>query len=92
MKYAAFCLMNNASDVGISILLEARQKHSMDFDILRDTRLYKFLDISIHKLFYSLKWQPGQSLQNHQDTFFTIFGKQMNVMNEYMESDELNPD
>ena len=92
MKYAAFCLMNNASDVGVSILLEARQKHSMDFDIFQDTRLHKFLYISIHKLFHSLKWQPGQSLSDHQDTFFSIFGQQMKVMNEFMESEELNPD
>jgi len=92
MKYAAFCLMNNASDVAVSILLEARQKHSMDFDIFQNTRLYKFLDISIHKLFHSLKWQPGQSLSDHRDTFFTIFGKKMKVMNEFMESEELNPD
>lgn len=92
MKYAAFCLMNNASDVGLSILLEARQKHNADFSIFSDTRLYKFLDISIHKLFYSLKWQPGQSLGDHQETFFEIFGNKMKVMNEFMESDELNPD
>lgn len=92
MKYAAFCLMNNASDVGINILLEARQKHEMDFNRIKDTRLHKFLNSSVHKLFYSLKWQPGQSLSDHQETFFAIFGENMKVMNEFMESDELNPD
>ena len=91
MKYAAFCLMNNARDVAVSILLEARQKQGMDFDKFQDSRLHKFLDISIHKLFHSLKWQPGQSLRDHRDTFFTIFGKKMKVMNEFMESEELNP-
>ena len=92
MKYAAFCLMNNASDVAISTLLEARQKHDMDFSKYQDTRLSKFLDISIHKLFYSLKWQPGQILREHQETFFAIFGRKMKLMNEFMESEELNPD
>jgi FkbM family methyltransferase len=92
MKYAAFCLMNHAPDVAVNMLLEARQKHGIDFSGLSETRLYKYLDISIHKLFYSLKWQPGQLLSVHQDTFYAIFGKKMRVMNEYMESTELNPD
>ena len=39
MKYAAFCLMNNASDVAISILLEARKKHGMKFNIFQNMRL-----------------------------------------------------
>ena len=56
------------------------------------TKLYKFLDISVHKLFYSLKWQPGQSLQEHQEIFEFIFGKKMKVLNQYMESVDLNPD
>jgi len=92
MKYASFCLMNNASDVAIDILLDARQKHDMDFAKYQDTRLSKFLDIALHKLFYSLKWQPGQELNEHKETFLTIFGRKMKVMNEYMESEELNPD
>jgi hypothetical protein len=92
MKYATFCLMNNASDVGIRILLEARQRCNMDFDVYNNTQLYKFLDIMIHRLFYSLKWQPGQSLDTHHETYFAIFGKCMKVMNEFMESEELNPD
>ena len=92
MKYAAFCFMNNAVDVATSILLQACQDHGMDFDSFKDTRLYKFLDVSTHKLFYSLKWQPGQSLVAHREAYFAIFGKKMKEMNEFMESEELNPD
>jgi hypothetical protein len=92
MKYAAFCLNNNACDVAIDILLKARQEHGLNFDLLKNTRLYKFLDISVHKLFYGLKWQPGQSLAAHQAAFTCIFGKKMKEMNEFMESSELNPD
>ena len=92
MKYAAFCLNNNAADVGIDILLKARQEHDLNFDALKNTRLYRFLDMSIHKLFYGLKWQPGQSLKSHQEAFSFIFGKKMKEMNEFMESSELNPD
>jgi len=92
LKYASFCLLNDASDVGIRILLEARKKYNIDFDIFNNTQLYNFLDVSIHKLFYSLKWQPGQSLVSHHETYLSIFGKKMKVMNEFMESEELNPD
>ena len=92
MKYTGFCLNNNAPDVAIDILLKARRKFELNFDVLRDTRLYKFLNISVHKLFYGLKWQPGQSLRANQKVFFDIFGKKMKEMNEFMESEELNPD
>ncbi len=92
MKYAAFCLNNNAGDVAIDVLLKARCEHSLNFDVAKDTRLYKFLDISIHKLLYDLKWQPGQSLKAHQELFSCIFGKKMKEMNEFMESEELNPE
>lgn len=92
MKYAAFCLNNNASDVAIDTLLNARREHSLSFDIIQHTRLYKFLDIAMHKLFYGLKWQPGQSLKAHQEIFSGIFGKKMKEMNEFMESVELNPE
>ena len=92
MKYAAFCLNNNACDVAIDILLKARREHGLSFDALKGTRLYKFLDISVHKLFYALKWQPGQSLRANQETFSLIFGTKMKEMNEFMESEELNPD
>jgi len=91
MKYAGFCILNNAPDLAINILLEARE-NKVDFSEFSDTRLYKFLDISIHRLFYSLKWQPGQSLIQHRETFFRIFNKDMKILNDYMESTELNPD
>ncbi|MBI2789647.1 MAG: FkbM family methyltransferase [Elusimicrobia bacterium] len=92
MKYAAFCINNNAGDVAIDILLKARRDHGLSFDALQDSRLFKFLDLSIHKLFYGLKWQPGQSLRTHQEIFSSIFGKKMKEMNEFMQSEELNPD
>jgi FkbM family methyltransferase len=92
MKYAAFCIDNNAGDVAIDTLLKARSEHKLNLDIAKHTRLYKFLDISIHKYLYGLKWQPGQSLGVHQDLFSSIFGKKMKEMNEFMESEELNPE
>jgi FkbM family methyltransferase len=92
LKYAAFCLMNNASDVAIDVLSKAVQTYSLNFNNLKNTRLYKFVDIAIHKLFYSLKWQPGQSLEKHKEVYFEIFNKKMKETHEYNQSIELNPD
>lgn len=92
MKYAGFCLSNSASDVAVEVLLQARQMHGLDFTPLKDTRLYKYLDRSIHQQFYRLKWQPGQSMQKHQQVYTAIFGKRMLEMHEYNESLEMNPD
>jgi len=92
LKYAAFCLNNQASDLAIDILLQGRKNLTLDFNKLNETRLYKFLDIAIHKLFYNLKWQPGQSLEKHKQIYFGIFNKPMMEMHEYNQSLELNPD
>lgn len=92
MKFASFCFLNHAPDLAINILLEARENYKFDFVRFLETKLYKFLDISIHRLFYSLKWQPGQSLVQHREVFFKIFNKDMKILNDYMESMELNPD
>ncbi len=91
LKYAAFCLMNHAPDVAIAVLFEARNRGA-DFDRVQQSRLYRFVNIGIQKHFYSLKWQPGQSLKGSHDAYLRIFGKKMKAMNEYMESLELNPD
>ncbi len=92
LKYAAFCLINNASDVAVDVLLQARHEFHLDFLELKESRLYRFVDISINKLFYSLKWEPGHSLEKHGETYFEIFNKRMLEMHEYNQSIELNPD
>ena len=91
LKYGAFCLNNFASDVAMDVLLEAR-RHGIDFQELANTRLYKHVDVAVHRLFYDLKWQPGQSLRKNESVYAEIFGKDMKTMNDYMQSLELNPD
>ena len=92
LKYAAFCLNNNASDIAIDVLTKAVNTYGLELNNLSKTRLYKFIDIAIHKLFHSLKWQPGQSLEKHKEVYFEIFKKQMKETHEYNQSIELNPD
>lgn len=91
-KYAAFCMANSATDLAIDILLKAKEKHYIDFQSIAGTRLYSHLDKSIQKLFYSLKWQPGQSIERHKSTYKFIFEKPMLQMHEFNESTEMNPD
>ena len=92
LKYAAFCFENGAPDVGLDILLCARREHGANFELVYKSKLFDFVDRTVHKFFYSLKWQPGQSLERHAICYRQIFGKDMKVMNDYMESIELNPD
>jgi FkbM family methyltransferase len=92
LKYAAFCLINNATDVAIDVLLEGIRKYGLSLERLRKTRLYRFVDISLHELFYRLKWQPGQSLKENKKIYLEIFGKRLKEMHEYNQSLIFNPD
>lgn len=91
LKYAAFCFENGAPDVGLDILLSARREHGAKFELVNKSKLFNHVDRTVHKFFYSLKWQPGQSLQSHAKCYNQIFCTDMKVMNDYMESIELNP-
>ena len=92
LKYAAFCMNNNAPDLAVHILLEARQELTISYEPLKNTKLYSFLCVALHKHFYTLKWQPGQSLRKHQEAFQAIFDEPMMELNDYNQSIELNPD
>ena len=91
LKYSAFCFMNNAPDLGIEILLKAIKNEGVNFDNLNKTKLYEFLDIQIHRLFYNLKWSPGQNLSEHENIYKIIFNKEMKVLHHFNESLKLNP-
>ena len=79
-------------NVGIDVLTKAVKTYGMDLNNLNKTRLYKFVDIGLHKLFYSLKWQPGQSLEKHKEVYFEIFNKEMLGTQDYNQSLVMNPD
>ena len=92
LKYAAFCINNNASDVAIEVLIKGINQYNINLKRLNKTNLYKFIDKAVHKLFYKLKWQPGQSLTKHKKVYFQIFGKKMLETYEYNQSLTMNPD
>ena len=92
LKYAAFCFHNNAPDVAIDVLLEARKKRGLSFIALRGDGLYAHVDVLVQHHLYSLKWVPGQSLRGSAVVYSDIFEAEMKTVNEFMESLELNPD
>jgi FkbM family methyltransferase len=92
LKVAAFCLLNDASDVAMDILLKARRAANLDLAMAEGSRLHQFVDVGVQKLIYSLKWQPGQSLQYNYNIYREIFNKNAKTVNEFMESLLLNPD
>ena len=92
LKYAAFCFENGAPDVGLDLLMSARQDHGANLGLVDDSELFKFVDRTVQRYFYSLKWQPGQILQHHADCYYSIFNKPMKRTHDFMQSIELNPD
>jgi hypothetical protein len=72
--------------------LEAREKHGLSFEEVGSSRLLKQVELDMHRHFYGLKWQPGQSLSKHYEVYERMFRKRMLRVQEYNESLELNPD
>jgi FkbM family methyltransferase len=92
LKYAGFALLNHAPDLAIDVLLRARRDHGISFTGLASSRLYRAVDVGVQKLMYSLKWQPGLSLRRSEAVYAEIFEREMKKMNDFMQSEELNPD
>jgi hypothetical protein len=91
LKYAVFCMHNNAPDVGIDVLLRAKNDHNIEFGLFEDTKLFTHLDYLMHKHFYSMKWQPAQLISSHQKLYRNIFNKKMLETHEYNQSNFMNP-
>jgi len=91
-KYSAFCFNNYASDIAIHVMLKGRREYGLSYNKIKGSSLYEYVDIETHRLFYNLKWQPGQSLNDNYKIYKEIFDNEMLKTNQYMESLILNPD
>jgi len=92
LKYAVFCMHNNAEDVAVDVLLSARNEYQIELNLLNSTKLYLHLEYLMHKHFYSIKWQPAQTISDHQEIYYSIFNKKMLEAHEYNHSLMMNPD
>ncbi len=73
LKYAYFCLLNNAPDVGLNALLIGINEHGINFDTTTNSRLYKdFRKVCAR---YLGRWRvyPDYSWLKAKDIFKTIF-------------------
>ena len=91
IKYAYFCILNNAPDVAIKTLLDGKNKYALEYSMCDGTALLKNLQIAMKKHLYSLKWIPSQNLEKHYDLYREIFHEEMEKLDEFMASIELNP-
>jgi hypothetical protein len=90
LKMASFLILNNGIDLALYLLNKLSKKYKK-FNNLKKTQLYKFVNISILKHFYKLKWLPGQNIEEHKKTYERIFNEEYLTMNEFNESIEINP-
>lgn len=90
-KCAAFCMANNASDLAMHFLLEAKQKHHIDVQTIKNTALFKGLDISVQYLFNALFRHPAYQRDKLQEVYKDLFGRSMKLYHNFFESDEINP-
>ncbi|MBN2781757.1 MAG: FkbM family methyltransferase [Campylobacterales bacterium] len=91
LKYAYFCMLNNAPDVAIKTLADGREEYNLDYNLLKESLLVKNLKIVIKKHLYGLKWLPGRSLESQYDLYRNLFDEEIEVLHEFMSSLELNP-
>jgi len=91
LKCAGFCLLNGPTDLAIDLLLRARRKHEVDFNDLKGTGLLKFVDIAVQGLFEKVKRHPAQDEKVLNAVYEEIFGRQLKLLHNYYESEEINP-
>jgi FkbM family methyltransferase len=90
-KYAAFCMLNRGTDVALDVLIQGHQKHELNLDAIKESALYRTLDISVQHLFYTLNQHPAHDSENLKLTYAQLFGKPMKSMHEFYGSEEVNP-
>ena len=91
LKYGYFCILNNAPDVAIKTLLDGKNRYGLDYSVCNGTALLKNLQIAMKKHLYSLKWIPSQNLESHYELYREIFNEEMEKLDDFMASIELNP-
>ncbi|MCW8916124.1 MAG: FkbM family methyltransferase [Magnetovibrio sp.] len=91
LKYAAFCLKNDASDVAMAALLKGVDTWGYDYSAYAGTVLYKGLDVSIQRLCKGLQDRPGQDPVVLEDAYRKVFARKLKSMHDFYQSEEINP-
>jgi len=90
VKSALFCFHNHATDVGMELLLRAKDMLGEAFFSVSDTAVYRSLDVAVQRLFYTLSRSPGGGGGKLQEVYFSLFRRQLKELHNFFESEEIN--
>lgn len=91
LKFAAFCMHNDSTDLAVHMLLEGIDRGVLQPSKFAASRLLQDLDISVQRLFYRLSHKPRYDFAMLDDTYHRIFSRRLKAMHEFYQSDEVNP-
>jgi FkbM family methyltransferase len=91
LKYASFCMRNNATDLALHVLESAAANPNIDLYSLADTRLMRGVDVAVQHLFYRLSHKPRYDFEFLDETYQRIFQRRLKRMHEFFQSDDVNP-
>lgn len=90
LKLISFLILNNATDLAL-YLLEKNYKKYLNFKNFNKTKTLKFIKKQILMHLYSLKWLPGQNINEHKALYETIFNTKYLSESQYNENIDINP-
>lgn len=90
LKLISFLILNSAIDLAL-YLLEQNYKKYLNFKNFNKTRTLKFIKKNFLIHFYSLKWLPGQNINEHKALYETIFNEPYLSVNQFNENIDINP-
>ncbi len=91
LKYALFCLINDAADLAMAALLKGIDDWSLDYTAYGDAALYRELDVQVQRLCRRLQDRPGQDASQLEAIYRKIFGRDLKPLHLYFQSEEINP-
>jgi FkbM family methyltransferase len=91
LKVALFSLLNHAPDLALALLEENLSSIKNHIHANAHSSLVSELALLVEKHFYTLKWEPNQSVEAHADWYHSVFGVQLRSGTKYMESNKHNP-
>lgn len=89
VRLAVFLMLNQATDVAISLLLEAKSK-GIHFSELWEEPVFSFLHFKIMTLIKELSYSPQMEKSALFSAYETIFEREFPDLNAYYEQDEFN--
>lgn len=89
VRLAVFLMLNQATDVAISLLLEAKNK-GIAFSGLWEEPVFSFLHFKIMTLVKDLSYSPQIDKEALYSAYETIFEREFPDLNSYYEQDEFN--